>query len=190
MEHLLPLFDAETGQLRSEEFSEAAWSVLEQAGARAGGSGYDRILPPHCFLPSSVRPRGSPSTWCVCRLQPEVGPGKVGDMIRESFRLADSRGEPATLGREGIGEAAATMLRSAQRLARGLGAERVDSPHLLAALLEVVPGRLESVLRRAPLSLDLVKMRGHLDQTAGGIPTKAVRETAFRLPLDYCPRKT
>ena len=63
----VPLFTADSGRLRSEVFTEGAWSALEQAGVRAADLGYDRILPPHFFLALLGETEGWPSTWFACR---------------------------------------------------------------------------------------------------------------------------
>jgi ATP-dependent Clp protease ATP-binding subunit ClpA len=184
---LAPLFDAASGRLRSEEFSEAAWNILEHAAARAGELGYDRLLPPHCFLALLGETEGI--TEQVVRLQarPEIGPGKVAECVADSFRLAASRVLQVELTRDGLGDPCVDLLRRAQKTARVWGSEYVDNAHLLLSMLEACPPRLEYVLSHNPLNLDLGKMGEHTQQFLREMRTQGKREVAFRLPPGMFP---
>jgi ATP-dependent Clp protease ATP-binding subunit ClpA len=186
-EPLTPLFESESGRLRSEEFTESAWAALEGAATRAAELGYDRLLPPHVFLALVGETEGVAEHLVRLQATPDVGPGKVLAAAADAFRLSDRRGEPPTLSRDGIGEATVVLFRGAQRVARLWNADRVDSPHLLAALLDDMPPRLAGVLRRPPLDLDLEKLRTHLQQALREARTRARREVPFRLAAGLLP---
>lgn len=176
------LFDAAYGRLRSEEFSESAWAIMEHAGVRATDLGYDRILPPHCFLALLGETEGVAEHLVRLQAQPEIGPGKVADTVVEAFRLGDRKADAVELVRGGFGEVTVELLRSAQKAARLWGSEYIDTSHLLLALVDDMPPRLASVLQRSPLELNLVKMREHLGQYLRDSRTQVKREVAFRLP--------
>jgi ATP-dependent Clp protease ATP-binding subunit ClpA len=184
---LNPLFDSTTNRLRSDEFTESAWGMMESAGIRASELGYDVILPPHIFLALLGETEGV--TERIVRLQahPEIGPGKVMDSVVEAFRLVVQKKDAIQLTRDGFGEAAVQMLTIAQKAARLWGEERIDTLHLLSALLEVMPPRLASVLERSPISMSLDKMRRHIDQELRETNKHAKREIAFRLPAGLLP---
>lgn len=186
-EPLPPLLDSASGRLRSEEFSESAWTIMEHAGVRAADLGYDRILPPHCFLTLLGETEGVAEHLVRLQAQPEIGPGKVADIVAEAFRLADRRTDAIELTRDGVGEATVEMLRVAQKAARLWGSEQIDTSHLLSALLEEMPPRLAFVLQRSPLNLDLGKMSEYLDQYLREARTQVKREVAFRLPTGLLP---
>jgi len=114
--------------------------------------------------------------------QPEIGPGKVADRVIDAFRLADRKGAPAELHRDLLPESMVKMLRAAQKVARLWSADRVDTPHLMAALLEEMPPRLASVLESNPLNLNLATMREQLEEHLANTQGEERRETAFRLP--------
>jgi ATP-dependent Clp protease ATP-binding subunit ClpA len=184
---LAPLFDSASNRLRSDEFSENAWSVMEHASAHASDLGYDLILPPHCFLALVGETEGVAEDLVRLQAQPEISPGKVAEMVVEAFRLSDRRRDPVKLVRDGFGEATIELLMAAQRTAQLWGEERIDTFHLLAALLDAMPQRLASVLKRSPLNLDLEKMRLHLDQQLRDVKTQPRKEIAFRLPAGLLP---
>lgn len=182
-----PLFDAASGRLRSEEFTEFAWAVLEQAGVQAAGLGYDLVLPPHCLLALLGETEGL--TERLVRLQCTAGfsPVKIAEVVADGFRLAGRRVGALTLHRGDVGEALVEVLRTAQRIARTWGAQRIDSPHLLAAVLEEPSGRLVSVLEQDPVNLSLARLRDHLDNALRDRRGAVAHEVAFRLPTDLLP---
>jgi ATP-dependent Clp protease ATP-binding subunit ClpA len=183
----VPLFDAESGRLRSEIFTDAAWAVLEVSAARAAELGYDRILPPHCFLALLAETEGIGEHLVRLQAQPEVGPAKVAEVASDAFRLGTRKSDPIELHRSSMGESALELLRSAQLSTSVWGAERVDSTHLMLALLEAMPTRLGSVLERAPLNFELAKMREHLERHLRESRSQSQREVAFRLPVSLLP---
>jgi ATP-dependent Clp protease ATP-binding subunit ClpA len=182
-----PLFDAASGRLRSDEFTEFAWATLEQSAVQAAGLGYDLILPPHCLLALLGETEGL--TERLVRLQATAGfsPVKIAAAVADGFRLAGRRAGVLKLHRGDIGEAQVAVLRTAQRIARTWGAQRIDSPHLLAAVLEDPSGRLVSILEQDPVNLSLARLRDHLDNALRGGYGTAAHETAFRLPADLLP---
>jgi ATP-dependent Clp protease ATP-binding subunit ClpA len=181
-EPLTPLFASGSGRVRSEEFSEAAWTVLEHAGLHAAELGYERILPPHCFLALLSETEGLTEHLIRLQVSPEVSPAKVAAGVAEAFRLGERRGDALAVTRDNLGEAFVSMLHSAQRIAPIWGAERIDAPHLLAAILSDMPARLASALQRHPANIDLGRMRNHLEQALLEARTKPPREAVFRLP--------
>jgi len=185
-EPLLPLFDAASGRLRSEEFSEGAWAILEQAALRATDLGYDRLLPPHCLLALLAETEGVTEHLVRLQAQPDVGPGQVAQLIAERFRLGDRR-TTVELTRDDTGEAMVDVLRGAQREAALWTAEKADTVHLLAGLLDHLSPRLESTLTRPPLSLDISRMRRQLLDHLREARTSTRREVAFRLPTGLLP---
>lgn len=184
---LPPLIDEATGRLRADEFSEAAWSVLEGAAGRGAELGYDRLMPPHLFLALLGETEGVAEHLVRLQAQPDIGPGRVAQTVSDAFRLAARLKDPIDLTRNGLGEATLALLASAQKTARVWGTDRIESPHLLAALLADPPPRLASVLERPPLDLDLKRMKGNLDQHLRETRSGGRRETPFRLPTALLP---
>lgn len=182
-----PLFDGASGRLRSEEFTEAAWAVLERAAIHAAELGYQRILPPHCFLALLGETEGLTERLVRQQVTPEVSPARVATAVAEGFRLASGKRDPLQLDREDVGEALVTTLRGAQRAAQAWAAERIDTPHVLVAMLDDPPARLVSILQRDPLKLNLTRMRGHLEQALRDASTEAPQEMPFRLPAGLLP---
>jgi ATP-dependent Clp protease ATP-binding subunit ClpA len=176
-----PVFDG-AGRLRAELLSEAGLAAMEQAAFRAADLGYDRIMPPHCFLALLGETEGVAEYLVRLQAQPNVGPAKVGSIVADAFRLSDQKGAAPELSRQGIGEATADLLTAAQKAARAWGSERADTTHLLLALLDNMPARLASVLVANPLSFDLRKMHQQIEQRLLEERTQPRREVAFRLP--------
>jgi ATP-dependent Clp protease ATP-binding subunit ClpC len=159
-EELPELFDESSGRLRSEEFTADAWAALEQAAERAAELGYDRLLSPHCLLALLGETEGLAERLLRLQLPPQVGLVKATELISAAFRLSErGRESPPRLHRDESGETLHALLYSARRTAALWGADRVDTPHLLAALLDDPPQRLAGVLRVEPLSLDLDRLR-------------------------------
>jgi ATP-dependent Clp protease ATP-binding subunit ClpC len=183
------LIDEMTGRLRSEEFSEASWAALELAADRAAELGYDRILPPHCLLGLLAETEGVAEHLIRRQLSPTVGLVNVVRSVTDAFRLSDRRRDAAApaLNRDTIGDALLDLLRRAQRTAVVWEAERIDSRHLLRAMLETMPAPLSDVLRSPPLSLDLDRLREHLDQALRDARTASPHEVPFRLPAGLPP---
>jgi ATP-dependent Clp protease ATP-binding subunit ClpA len=184
---LPPLFDDTSGRLRSDEFSEAAWAVMEHAAVRAGYMGYERILPPHCFLALLAETEGITEQLVRLQAQPELSPGKVADVVVEALRLAERKLEQIELTYDGIGETTVSLLNNAQRTAQLWNIDQIDTPHLLLALLGEIPPRLAFILQHSPLNLNLNKLREHLDQHLRETRTLIRREVAFRLPALLLP---
>jgi ATP-dependent Clp protease ATP-binding subunit ClpA len=184
------LFDDQTGGtrlLRSGEFSESGWTIMEYAATRAADLGYDRILPPHCFLALLSEPEGVTEHLIRLQAQPDITPAKVAQVVVEIFRIADLKKEPVQLHLDTIREAMKDILEAAQLTARMWDAEKIDPAHLLFALLENMPPRLASALQGSPVKLDLKKMRAHLDQYLIESQTLAKREVPFRIPTGLLP---
>ncbi|MFD9326785.1 AAA family ATPase [Streptomyces sp. NPDC060065] len=177
----------DTGRLRSEEFSAEAWAVLEQAAERAGELGYDRLLPPHCFLALLGETEGLTERLVRLQIPPQLGLAKVAEMLSGAFRLSQHGKDAPPLHRDGLGEPLLALLRRAQRAAVVWGAELVDTPHLLEALLEDPPPRLASVFEAEPLRVDLARMRELLAQSVREARTTGPREVSFRLPPELPP---
>ncbi|MFF1416694.1 AAA family ATPase [Streptomyces sp. NPDC058280] len=177
----------DTGRLRSEEFSADAWAVLEQAAGRAGELGYDRLLPPHCFLALLGETEGLTERLVRLQIPPQLGLAKVAEMLSGAFRLSQQGKDAPPLHRDGLGEPLIALLQRAQRAAVVWGAELVDTPHLLDALLEDPPPRLASVFQAEPLRVDLARMRELLAQAVREARTAGPREVSFRLPPESPP---
>ncbi|MFD5111503.1 AAA family ATPase [Streptomyces sp. NPDC058391] len=177
----------DTGRLRSEEFSADAWAVLEQAAGRAGELGYDRLLPPHCFLALLGETEGLTERLVRLQIPPQLGLAKVAEMLSGAFRLSQQGKDAPPLHRDGLGEPLLALLQRAQRAAVVWGAELVDTPHLLDALLEDPPPRLASVFQAEPLRVDLARMRELLAQAVREARTAGPREVSFRLPPESPP---
>src|SRR5882757_2638874 len=71
------LFTSPSGRLRSEEFAESAWVVLEHACIHAAELGYERVLQPHCLLALLGETEGLTERLIRLQLSPELGPAKV-----------------------------------------------------------------------------------------------------------------
>ncbi|WP_066947838.1 AAA family ATPase [Streptomyces lushanensis] len=177
----------DTGRLRSEEFSADAWAVLEQAAERAGELGYDRLLPPHCFLALLGETEGLTERLVRLQIPPQLGLAKVAEMLSGAFRLSQHGKDAPPLHRDGLGEPSLALLQRARRAAVIWGAELVDTPHLLDALLEDPPARLVSLFRAEPLRVDLARMRELLAQAVREARATGPREVPFRLPLESPP---
>ncbi|MFI0480178.1 AAA family ATPase [Actinomadura sp. 9N215] len=178
-----------SGRVRSEEFTDGAWAVLERAGEHAARLGYDRVLPPHCLLALLGETEGPAERLIRLQVPPQTGLAKVAATVADAFRISDRPRSlaPLPLQRDAMGNALTEMLGRARRSATSWGAERIDSPHLLAALLADVPPKLASVLTAPPLGLDLARLRDHLDQALREWGDGAPLEVAFRLPPGLPP---
>jgi ATP-dependent Clp protease ATP-binding subunit ClpA len=178
-----PLFDTASGRLRSEEFTEYSWAVLERSAVQAAELGYDRILVPHCLLALLGETEGLAERLVRLQAKATSSPAKITAAIADGFRLGGRRPGTLKLHRSDIGEGLVGMLRTAQRSARTWGAQRVDTPHLLAAVLEDPPGRLVSILQSDPVNLSLAKLREHLHNAMRELARDtSPHEVAFRLP--------
>jgi ATP-dependent Clp protease ATP-binding subunit ClpA len=184
---LAPLFDSASGRLRSEEFTEFAWAVLERAGGHAAELGYELILPPHCLLALLGETEGLTERLVRLQSPPDGGPAKVAAAVADVFRLTGRRNGPLGLRRADLGETMVALLRQAQRTARAWGTERIDTPHLLAAVLHEPPARLVSVLERDPLKLDLAVLRAHVDKALRDGHGTTPHDVALRLPAGLLP---
>ena len=186
-EPLLPLFDSASGRLRSEEFSEDTWTILENAAIHASNLGYHRILPPHCFLAFLGETEGVAEYLVRLQAQPEIGPGKVAEIVSEAFRLTDNLLEPLALIRENIGESSSSMFKNAQKTSRLWGSDCIEAAQLFFALLDDLPPRLASVLTSPPLSLNIELMREHLEKYLRESRSRVKQETSFRMPPGLLP---
>jgi ATP-dependent Clp protease ATP-binding subunit ClpA len=183
----VPLFTADGIRLRSEVFTEAAWSTLEHAGDRAADLGYDRILPPHAFLSLLGETEGVAEYLVRLQAQPEVGPAKVAEVVGDAFRLGTRKAASIDLDRSGLGDSILQLLQAAQLAASIWGSERVDTVHIMAALISEMPARLGSLLGRAPLNFNLGKLNEHLEGYLRESRTQSPREVAFKLPVSILP---
>src|SRR5262249_29820220 len=143
-----PLFDEATGRLRSEEFTEAAWRILEHSAVRAADLGYERVLAPHCLLALLGETDGPAERLIRLQLPPDVGPARVTKAVTDAFRLTERAADRFPLSREHIGDAFVATLRTTSQTARLWGADRIDSAHLIAGLLDDPPRLLAAVLER------------------------------------------
>jgi ATP-dependent Clp protease ATP-binding subunit ClpA len=186
-ERFPPLLDERSGRLRSEEFSEDAWAVLELAAERAAALGYDRLFPPHLLLAHLAGSEGLAERLLRLQLPPQVGLAKVTQAVEGAFRLSDHARQAPPLDRAGLAESTVELLAAAQRAARGAGGETADVPQLLDALLADPPSRLATVLRADPLRVDLARMREHLAQALREERVSGPREVPFRFPPQTPP---
>ncbi|GAA1557009.1 ATP-dependent Clp protease ATP-binding subunit [Actinomadura kijaniata] len=184
-----PLLEEGSGRLRSEEFTEDGWAVLEQAAARAAELGYDRVLPPHVLLALLGQTEGTAEHLVRLQVPPQMGPVRVAEIVAEAFRLLDGGrprpGAAPPLDRAGLRGPTLDLLAEARRDARGRGADRVGPDHLLGAVLADPPQRLRAVLTAPPLALDLDLLRDNLERRLRDAGTP--HETAFRLPPGLPP---
>ncbi|MFI6344682.1 AAA family ATPase [Streptomyces sp. NPDC050560] len=183
LEPLPELFDDSSGRLRSEEFTADAWATLEQAAGLGADLGYDRLLPPHVLLALLSETEGLAERLVRLQLPPHISLVKAVEIIAAAFRLSTrGREAPPRLHRDETGDTLVTLLRGARRTATYWGAERIDTPHLLAALLDEPPQRLAGVLSAEPLRLDLNKLRGHLREALRDARNAVPREVPYKLP--------
>ncbi|MFB6676567.1 AAA family ATPase [Streptomyces sp. NPDC056390] len=182
------LYDDASGRLRSEEFTNDAWAVLELAAQRAAELGYDRLLPPHCLMALLSETEGPAERLFRLQLPLQVGLVKAVEIITQAFRITErgSRTAPR-LDRDGIGESLRDLLHAARTTAARWDAEQIDTPHLLAALLDSPPQRLASVLAAEPLRLDIKRLRESVRDVLGETRSTAPREVPFRLPAFLPP---
>lgn len=182
------LWDEASGRLRSEEFTADAWSVLEQAARLAADLGYDTVLIPHCMLALLAETEGPADRVVRRQLPPQLGVAKATAHIAGAFRLLERGLETVpTLQRDEVGSGLQDRLRAAQLEAAARGAERVDVPFLLLAILESPSDRLTSVLRAEPLGLDVGRMREDVLETMRESGGAAPREVAYKLPASLPP---
>jgi ATP-dependent Clp protease ATP-binding subunit ClpC len=181
-----PLIDLASDRLRSEEFSSSSWTVLEHAAAHAGELGHDRVLAPHLLHALLGEPEGPADHVVRLEGRPDAGPLQVATALADAFRLTQGGGPELELDRHRLGDATIALLEHAQREARYAAAERVETHHLLVALLESCPPRLATVLLAPPLSLDLERMRRRAAEIASSAPA-GERDTPFRLPTGVLP---
>ncbi|WP_461036908.1 AAA family ATPase [Streptomyces mayteni] len=181
------LLEEHSGRLRSEHLSADTRAALERAAALAGELGYDRVLPPHCFLALLAETEGLTERLIRLQIPPQVGLARVTEGLTTAFRLAERGRAAPPLDRCGIGEPTLALLHSAWRAARSWGAQQIDIPHLLVALLTAPPARLASTLEAEPLRLDLDRMREHLTQALRDTRGTTPRQVAFRLAVGSPP---
>lgn len=187
-EPLPGLWDRGSGRLRSEAFTANAWAVLEYAAQIAADLGYDMILTSHCLLAMLAETEGLADRVLRRQLPPQLGATKAAESIASAFRLLDrGRDTVPQLHRDEIGASLADLLQTAQAESMAwCGAEQVDVPYLLLAVLQSPSERLAAVLRAEPLLLDLGRLREHvlesMRESQGAVP----REVAYKLP-SYLP---
>lgn len=177
-------FDEDSGRLLADRFTEAAWRILEHSAVQAAELGYELILTPHCFLALLAETDGLAERVVRLQLSPELSLAKVVTIVAEGIRQTDYPRDRLRLHRDQLGTQFVATLRDAHRVARLWGAERIDTVHLLAAVLGDMPKSLASLLQREPLRLNLAKMRGQVDQALVESRTKRPRELPFRVPTD------
>jgi ATP-dependent Clp protease ATP-binding subunit ClpA len=187
-EPLPSLWDQASGRLRSEAFTANAWAVLEHAAQIAADLGHDMVLTPHCLLALLTETEGLADRVLRRQLPPQLGVTKAADSIASAFRLLDrGRDTVPQLHRDEIGASLCELLRTAQAesMARR-GAEQVDVPYLLLAVLQSPSERLAAVLRAEPLLLDVGRLREHVLEAIRESRGAAPREVAYKLP-SYLP---
>lgn len=187
-EPLPSLWDQASGWLRSEAFTANAWAVLEHAAQIAADLGHDMVLTPHCLLALLTETEGLADRVLRRQLPPQLGVTKAADSIASAFRLLDrGRDMVPQLHRDEIGASLCELLRTAQAesMARR-GAEQVDVPYLLLAVLQSPSERLAAVLRAEPLLLDVGRLREHVLEAIRESRGAAPREVAYKLP-SYLP---
>jgi ATP-dependent Clp protease ATP-binding subunit ClpA len=183
------LFDATSKRLRSEEFSAQAWAILELAATRAAELGYDRILPPHIFLALLGEVEGLLERLIRLQMSPRMGITKVLQTLLTAFRITEDARTRLMLERDFFGNSLLAVLVRARRSAATFGAERIETIHLLAAVLESPAPRLAAVLTAEPLHIDLARMREQVDRALSETGTAASHEVAFRLPGGLPPHE-
>lgn len=184
---LQPLFDPESRKLRSEEFSESAWIVMENTRKHAEILGYDRIMPPHLFLALLEETEGITEQLVRLQASPEVGPVKIIKIVSDAFRLSSQKKGIVELKKEGYSDQMIELLNHAQKIAKMRGSDYIEEVNLLTALLDDLPPRLRSVLCASPLNLNVEKFRQELDQQLLIRPHEVREEVAFRLPQNILP---
>lgn len=186
-ESIPALFDRATGRLKCDAFTEEAWIVMHNAAVHAGELGYDRLLPPHLFLALLEESDGPFDP--IIRLQgkPEIGPGKLGQITADAFRLSSRKLAPVELGKELLAEVVLDILQEAQRSARLWKTDRVGSLHLLIALLDHLPPRLASLLEGPSLEFNVDAIKTQLEKQLREESTSEKREVPFRLQGDLLP---
>ena len=107
---LPPLFDAGSSRLRSEEFTGPAWAIMERAATRAADTGYDLVLPPHCFLAMLEETEGVAEYLVRLQAQPDIGPGKVDEVVESAFKLSGKNDRNPELTRDGVAEVTKSLL--------------------------------------------------------------------------------
>lgn len=88
------LYDDASGRLRSEEFTNDAWAVLELAAQRAAELGYDRLLPPHCLMALLSETEGPAERLFRLQLPLQVGLVKAVEIITQAFRITERGARP------------------------------------------------------------------------------------------------
>ena len=187
-EPLPSLWDKASGRLRSEGFTADAWAVLEHAAQIGGDLGHDMVLTPHCLLALLTETEGLADRVMRRQLPPQLGVTKAAESIASAFRLLERRRSTAPqLHRDEIGASFQEQLRAAQAESMAWrGAEQVDVPYLLLAILQSPSPRLAAVLRAEPLLLDLGRLREHVLEAMRESRGAAPREVAYKLP-SYLP---
>ncbi len=187
-EPLPSLWDQASGRLRSEAFTANAWAVLEHAAQVAADLGHDMVLTPHCLLALLTETEGLADRVLRRQLPPQLGVTKAAESIASAFRLLDrGRDTVPPLHRDEIGASLCELLRTAQTESMAWrGAEQVDVPYLLLAVLQSPSERLAAVLRAEPLLLDVGRLREHVLEAIRESRGAAPREVAYKLP-SYLP---
>jgi ATP-dependent Clp protease ATP-binding subunit ClpA len=182
-----PLFEKVSGRLRSEEFTVVAWQVMERSRVLAVELGHARILPPHCFLALLGETNGIAERLIRLQLAPDVSLARLTDAVAVAFRFAGRAEEEPRLDRQCVSETLTARLADARQVAALWGSERIDTPHLMAALLDGMPGPLASLLEADPFRLDVARMHDHLEQALRQARSQPVWDEPFRLPAELVP---
>jgi ATP-dependent Clp protease ATP-binding subunit ClpA len=176
------------GLLRSEEFTADAWAVLERSTAVAADLGHGSLLIPHCFLALLAETEGLAERALRRQLPARIGVPRAAEIIADVLRVGGSGGVSAPrLHRDELGISLQQRLQRARDDGMAQGAERIDVPHLLAALFAAPSEQLAAALRVEPLNVDFDLLAEQVRETLRDAGTAGSREVPYQLPSSLPP---
>ncbi len=172
----------------SAQFSKQAWECLQSATVYASRSAAASIMPEHCFLALLDEKDGITRRILRSQLSPETTPEDCAHALRESLLTLKKRSViPLTFDTEHLHAETLKLLEMAQQATHLWQHEVTDTLHLLYGLLETMSARLVALFRASCDSIDLSKMRRHLQYHIQDVQTATWSESPFMLPADILP---
>lgn len=161
----LPEFFSDKGELKLEYFDDTSVSILETARERAGGLGYEKILPPHLFLSFLERPGGITEELILLQAKPEVSPSVCAEVLTRFLSLGPGvKSRKLELNKYHISEHIREIIMNAWRLAFQNKKTVISERFLLKATLESDrEGMTGRCLSDKEIELDINKMIRDLD---------------------------
>jgi len=162
---VLPELFSGRGELKLEYFDDVVVSILETAKERAGGLGYEKIMPPHLFLAFLERPGGTTEELILLQAKPEVGRRTCAEVLTRFLSLGPGiKSKKLELMKYHISEHVREIITDALELAFQNNKAIVSERFLLKTILESdQQGMTGRCLSSKEIELDISKMIRDLD---------------------------